>query len=142
MNYFIAVRNLSSLIQRLFFSRSFTIHPRFSSSHLSCSYSFKALTHPAVILLKLCQQCSNLQLEPSVSLSGIKNTGFINSPTNSKAKLCTSKTTLGIVFDDPKDPSAITDKILHHFNCGKSCAQSTTCIPHCTFITSINDDCL
>ena len=109
----------------------------------SCGYSFKALTHQAVIFFKLYhRQCWDLQLEPSVSLSGIENTGFINSLTNSKAKFYTSKTTLGIVFDDPKDPSAITDKILHHFNCGKSCAQSTTCIPHCTFITFINDDCL
>ena len=94
MKCFIVVRNLSSLIQRLFFSSSFP--------------------HPAVILLKLSAQCLNLS-EPSVPLSGIEKKGFINSLTNSKAKFYTSKTTLGIVFDDPKDPSAIADKILHHF---------------------------
>ena len=41
---------------------------------------------------------------------------FITSITDSKAKALTNSTTLGVVFDDPKDALDIADKILHHFD--------------------------
>lgn len=97
---------------------------------------------PATVLIGKVNAGKSTACRATLSMLGIHESNFISSITDSKAKALTSSTTLGVVFDDPKDASDIADKILHHFDMGKACSQNATYEPHCTFITSLNDDCL
>ena len=55
----------------------------------------------------------------------------------------TSQTTLGIIIDDQTKAEEVAHQILDHFDKGKSstsCAATYT--PHCTFLTTLNQQCL
>ena len=78
----------------------------------------------------------------ALSLLGVDHCNFITYASNSKTRKITMETTLGITYDDPKEPNEIAEKILHHFDFGKSCNTASTTQARCTFITSLNEDCL
>lgn len=80
--------------------------------------------------------------ERALSLLGVQNANFINTLSDHKATRVTSQTTLGIVIDDPTKAEEISRKILHHFDKGKSSTCAATYTPRCTFMTTLNQQCL
>lgn len=78
----------------------------------------------------------------SLSLVGIHKSNFLTSITDTKSRKMAMKTTLGYVIDDPSDADEIAEKILYHFDMGKSSNDRGTYTPRCTFITSLNDEVL
>lgn len=78
----------------------------------------------------------------SLALLGMESANFLHSVSDTKAMKVTAKSTIGIVIDNPTDHSQIAEKILHHFEHGKSTTCSVTYTPRCTFITTVNRECL
>ena len=78
----------------------------------------------------------------SLALLGMESANFLHSVSDTKAMKVTAKSTIGIVIDDLTDHSQIAEKILHHFEHGKSTTCSATYTPRCTFITTVNRECL
>ena len=78
----------------------------------------------------------------ALSLLGVERANFISTISDRKATRLSSQTTLGIVIDDPTKANQIMHKILHHFDQGKSATCAATYTPHCTFLTSVNQQCL
>lgn len=78
----------------------------------------------------------------SLALLGMEDANLLHSVSDTKAMKVTAKSTTGIVIDDPSDHSQIAEKILHQFEHGKSTTCSATYTPRCTFITSVNKECL
>ena len=75
----------------------------------------------------------------SSSLLGVHKSNFITSITDTKSRKMAMKTTLGYVIDDPSDADEIAEKILYHFDMGKSSNDRGTYSPRCTFITSLDE---
>ena len=78
----------------------------------------------------------------ALSLLGVERANFISTISDRKATRLSSQTTLGIVIDDPTKADQIMHKILHHFDQGKSATCAATYTPRCTFLTSVNQQCL
>ena len=95
----------------------------------------KSFSEPATILTGVVSAGKSRPSQIALSLTGAQKTSFIN---QSKMKSITSKTTIRIVLDDPKDPIDIIDKVMHHYDRGKSCSQSSTDVPQTTFLMTVN----
>ncbi|XP_019853802.1 PREDICTED: uncharacterized protein LOC109583075 [Amphimedon queenslandica] len=99
----------------------------------------KAYSVPASILTGAVSIGKSTASRIALACAGAQKS-FITSATDSKIKSVTSKSTLGIALDDPKDAQDIAEKVMHHFDKGKSCSQTRTCIPRCTFMASVNSE--
>ena len=72
---------------------------------------------PAAVLIGKVNAGKSTACRAALSMLGIHQSNFITSITDSKAKALTNSTTLGVVFDDPKDALDIADKILRGAKC-------------------------
>jgi hypothetical protein len=110
--------------------------------HYESLHKFGKFSVPAAILFGKVNAGKSKATKAALSMLGIQECNYIGYATDSKTRSITSQTTLGVVFDDPKDANEISDKILYHFDMAKSCSQAATTVPRCTFLTSMNLDCL
>ena len=62
--------------------------------------------------------------------------------TDAQATKFATQTTLGFVIDDPSDASEIAEKYLVYFEKGMRASSASTAEPKCTFITTMNMNCL
>ena len=53
-----------------------------------------------------------------------------------------TQTTLGFVIEDPSDPAQIAEKILIYFEKGTYSSSSSSLSPRCTFMTTMNANCI
>ena len=97
---------------------------------------------PATVVFGKINCGKSLATKAALSMLGIQDSNYITFSTESKMRSLTSQTSLGVVLDDPKDANEISQKILYHFDLAKACNHTTTVLPKCTFITSMNFDCL
>ena len=97
---------------------------------------------PAIVLVGNVNVGKSLMTSAALSTVGIHKCNILSSISDSKSCQMTMKTTLGFVIDDPTDPSEIAEKILYHYDMGKSSNDRGTYTPRCTFITSINKEVL
>ena len=111
------------------------------ASVLCFDYQFlneKSFSVPTTILMGAVSAGKSRASQTALSLTGSQKTSFITSVTQSKMKSITSKTTIEIVLDGPKNPIDVIDKVMHHYDRGKSCSQSSTDVPQTTFLTTVN----
>ena len=135
------IRSLISAIERSYGVNCPAVLLTLGASVLCFHYQFlneKSFSVPATILTGAVSAGKSRASQIALSLTGSQKTSFITSVTQSKMKSITSKTTIGIVLDDPKDPIDIIDKVMHHYDRGKSCSQSSTDVPQTTFLTTVN----
>lgn len=136
------VRALLVAVKKSYGSNTSAVLLTFGPEIISFHYDVlnnKSFSVPATILTGPVNVGKSTASRVALSLTGSRYS-FFTSATDAKIKTVTSKMTLGIVLDDPKDAQQIAEKVIHHFDRGKSCSQNRTCIPHCTFIASVNSD--
>lgn len=97
---------------------------------------------PATILFGDISQGKSTATKAALSMIGTQNSHFLTSVSDNKSYKFTSTTTMGIVIDDPSDVKEISEKILIHFERGTAASCKFSYKPRCTFITSINKECL
>lgn len=110
--------------------------------HYESFHKIGKFSVPATVLFGKINCGKSKATKAALSMLGIQDCNYITYSTESKMRSLTSKTTLGVVLDDPKDANELSQKILYHFNLAKACSQTTTVLPKCTFIASMNFDCL
>ena len=76
------------------------------------------------------------------SLLGISDSHYVKHTSDIELARITSKTTLGIVLDDPTDQRMLQEKLMLHYDGGKIESGGNTIRPRTTFVTSINLPCL
>ena len=97
---------------------------------------------PASILCGDVSHGKSLATKAALSMLGTQHNHFLTSISDTKSTQVTSTTTLGIVIDDPTNVKEIAEKIMHHFERGISTSCANTYTPRCTFLTSVNMECL
>lgn len=102
----------------------------------------KGYNVPAAILCGDISQGKSTATKAALSMIGTQNSHFLTSVSDNKSYKLTSTTTMGIVIDDPSDVKEISEKILIHFERGTATSCKFSYKPRCTFITSVNQECL
>lgn len=84
----------------------------------------------------------SLCAEAAQSMLGLPNQYRPSKITDAQATKFSTQTTLGFVIDDPTDANEIAEKYLVYFEKGARSSSSSTMEPKCTFITTMNLNCL
>ncbi|XP_064407563.1 uncharacterized protein LOC135352321 [Halichondria panicea] len=80
--------------------------------------------------------------EAALSLVGMDTVSKVKSITDVKAIKFGSLTSLGMIIDDPSQPSQVSEKLLFHFDRGTRATTTSFDAPKTTFLTSMNTTCL
>lgn len=80
--------------------------------------------------------------EAAQSMLGLPSRYRPSKITDAQATKFATQTTLGFVIDDPSDASEIAEKYLIYFEKGMRASSASTIEPKCTFITTMNMNCL
>ena len=94
---------------------------------------------PAAIAVGNVSLGKTLSAEAALSLLGMHNASKVKMITNVQALKFGSLTSLGMIIDDPTQPSEVTEKLLFHFDRGTRATASSFDVPCTTFLTSMNN---
>ena len=76
------------------------------------------------------------------SLLGLSKKFRVTKITDKQTARLASRSSLGFVIDDPSSPSEFAEKVLLHFEQGSSDSCSADYEPRCTFMVTLNMECL
>ena len=128
------------------YERNFCSATLVLGSQLLCLHYETIKTHangvPATIVFGDVQCGKTIATRASLSLLGIQDSHFLKHIPDMELLNITTKTTLGIVIDDPTNATMTREKIMLNFDGGKIESAGRMFKPHTTFITSVNKPCL
>ena len=97
---------------------------------------------PAAIAIGNVSLGKSLSAEAALSIMGVHETNKMKLITDTQALKTTNITSLGIIIDDPSQPSEIAEKLLIYFERGTKSTATSSERPKTTFLTSMNSTCL
>ena len=96
---------------------------------------------PAAIAIGNVSLGKSLSAEAALSLLGVHEANKTKLITDTQALRTSTITTLGLIIDDPSQPSEIAEKLLIYFDRGRKSTVTASDRPRTTFLTSMNNTC-
>lgn len=80
--------------------------------------------------------------EAAQAMLGLSSEFTLKKTTDKQAVRVASMSTLGFLIDDPSSPSEFSEKVLIHFGKGALTSCTSSYKPRCSFIATLNNECL
>ena len=135
------LKSLSSVYQHNFPATLLVLGAGLLCTHYEAVFGVAGQV-PAAVVFGNISHGKWLATEAYLGLLGVNQANKVKSITDKEDYKLSSRMTLGIVIDDPSSPAELGEKLLSHFQRGERATCSSRHIHRCTFITSVNQECL